>query len=41
MGPQPIIKVKIREDIVPPPVMSSRLVLPLLVNPMEGILGNL
>ena len=41
MGPQPIVKVQVREDIIPPTMVCSRLVLPLLVNPMEGILGDL
>ena len=41
MGPQPIVKVKVREDVIPPTMVCSRLILPLLVNPVEGSLGNL
>ena len=41
VGPQPIIKEKVWEDIVPPAMMSSRLVLTFLADPMEGILGDL
>ena len=41
VGPQPIIKEQVRKDIIPPAMVSSRLVLPLLVDPMKGILGNL
>ena len=41
MGPQPIVKVKVRKDIIPPPMVCSHLVLPLLADPMEGILGDL
>ena len=41
MGPQPIIKVKVWEDVIPPVMVCSRLVLPILTNPMEGILGDL
>ena len=41
MGPQPIIKVQVWEDVVPPTMVCSCLVLPHLVNPMEGVLGNL
>ena len=40
MGPQPIIK-QVREDIIPPPMVCSRLVLPLLADSMKGILGDL
>ena len=41
MGPQPIIKEQVRKDIVPPMMMGGGLILPLLANPMEGVLGNL
>ena len=41
VGPQLIIKEQVRKDIIPPAMVSSRLVLPLLVDPMKGILGNL
>ena len=41
MGPQPIVKVKVREDVVPPVMVSGRLILSLLADSMEGILGNL
>ena len=41
MGPQPIIKVQVREDVIPPTMVCSRLVLPRLANPVEGILGDL
>ena len=41
MGPQSIIKVQVRKDVIPPAMMGGRLILPLLVNPMEGVLGNL
>ena len=41
MGPQPIIKIQVQEDVVPPTMVCSRLVLPILVNPVEGVLGDL
>ena len=41
MGPQPIIKVQIWEDIVPPVMVCGCLVLPLLADTMESILGDL
>ena len=41
MGPQPIVKEQVREDVIPPTMVCSRLVLPLLANPVEGILGDL
>ena len=41
MSPQPIVKEEIWEDIIPPAMVCSHLVLPLFVDPMEGILGNL
>ena len=41
MGPQLIIEEEVWEDVIPPPMVCSRLILPLLVNPMEGILGDL
>ena len=41
MGPQPIIKEQVQEDVIPPAMMGHRLVLPLLVNPVKGVLGNL
>ena len=41
MGPESVIKEQVREDIVPPLMMGSRLILPLLADPLEGILGDL
>ena len=41
MGPQPIIKENIQEDDIPPSMVGSHLILPLLVDPVEGILGDL
>ena len=41
MGPQSIVEVQVWKDVVPPSMVSGRLVLPLLANPMEGILGDL
>ena len=41
VGPQPIIKEQVRKDIVPPVMVCSHLVLPLLADPMKGILGDL
>ena len=41
MGPQLIIKEKVWKDVIPPMMVCSRLVLPLLTNSMEGILGDL
>ena len=41
MGPQPIIEVKVQEDVIPPAMVGSCLVLSLLVDPVEGSLGNL
>ena len=41
MGPQLIIEVKVREDVIPPTMVCSRLVLPPFANPVEGVLGDL
>ena len=41
MGPQPIIEEEVWEDIIPPPMVCSRLILSFLKDPMEGILGDL
>ena len=41
MGPQLVIKVQVRKDVVPPVMVGSRLVLPHLTNSVEGILGDL
>ena len=41
VGPKPIIKEEIRIDILPPLVVGSLLILSSLLNPMEGILGDL
>ena len=41
MGPQSIVKEEVRKDIVPPLMVCHHLVLPLLADSMEGILGNL
>ena len=41
MGPQPIVEIKVWEDIIPPMMVCSRLVLPFIADPMEGVLGDL
>ena len=41
MSPQPIIKEEVWEDIIPPLMVCSRLVLSLFAEPVEGILGDL
>ena len=41
MGPQLIVKEEIWEDIIPPSMVCSCLILPLLADPMEGVLGDL
>ena len=41
MGPQPIVKEQVREDVIPPAMMGGCLILPILANPMEGVLGDL
>ena len=41
VGPQPIIEVQVRKDVVPPAMVGSRLILPRLANPVEGVLGDL
>ena len=41
VGPQPIIKEQVQEDVIPPTMVCSRLILPLLVDPMKGVLGDL
>ena len=41
VGPQSIIKVQVREDVIPPTMMGSCLILPVLTNPVESILGDL
>ena len=41
MSPQPIIKEQVREDVIPPVMVCSRLILPVLADPVEGGLGNL
>ena len=41
MGPQPIVEEQVWEDVVPPLMMGSRLILPLFVDSVEGILGDL
>ena len=41
MGPQPIIKEQVQEDVIPPPMVCSHLVLPLLADSVECILGDL
>ena len=41
MGPQSIVEIQVWEDIVPPAMVSDCLILPLLANPMEGVLGDL
>ena len=39
--PQAVVKEEIRENVIPPAMVCSHLVLPLFDNPMKGILGNL
>ena len=41
VGPQLIIKEQVRKDVIPPAMVSSHLVLPLLADPMKGVLGDL
>ena len=41
MGPQPIIKEEVREDVIPPVMVCSRRILPLFDNSVEGVLGNI
>ena len=41
VGPQLIIEEQVWEDVVPPAMVCSRLILPVLANPMEGVLGDL
>ena len=41
MGPQLIIKEQVWEDVIPPSMVCSCLVLPLLADSVEGILGDL
>ena len=41
MGPQPIVKEQVREDVIPPAMVCRRLILPILTDPVEGGLGNL
>ena len=41
MSPQLIIKEKVQEDVIPPTMVCSCLVLPLLADPVEGVLGDL
>ena len=41
MGPQLIVKEQVWKDVVPPAMVCSCLVLPLLVDPMKSILGDL
>ena len=41
MGPQLIVEIKVWEDVIPPMMVCSRLVLPFIADPMEGGLGDL
>ena len=41
MGPQPIVKIQVWEDVIPPTMVCSCRILPCLENSMEGILGDL
>ena len=41
MGPQLVIKEQVQEDVIPPAMVSGCLVLPLLADPMESVLGDL
>ena len=41
MGPEPIVEEEVWVHISPPSVMSSNLIFSCLLNPMEGVLGDL
>ena len=41
VGPQLIVKVQVREDVIPPAMVRRRLIFPLLANSVEGVLGDL
>ena len=41
MGPQVIVEEEVREDVIPPTMVCSHLILSLLADPVEGILGDL
>ena len=41
VGPQLVVEIKVWEDVIPPMMVCSCLVLPLLTNPVEGVLGDL
>ena len=41
VGPKLIVEEEIRKHIIPPLMVGSLRVFPLLDNPMEGVLGNL
>ena len=41
VGPESIIKEEVRICVSPPPVMSSNLVFSHLLDPIEGVLGDL
>ena len=41
MRPQAIVEEEIREDIIPPTMVCSRLIFPIFDDPMEGVLGDL
>ena len=41
MGPQLVIEEQVWEDVVPPLMVCGCLILPLFVDPMKGVLGDL
>ena len=41
VGPQLIVKVEVREDVIPPAMVRRCHIFPLLADSMEGVLGDL
>ena len=41
MGPQPIVKIQVGKDVIPPAMVCRCLVFPFLANSVEGVLGDL
>ena len=41
MGPQSIIIEQVWKDVIPPAMVGSCLILPLLADSMKGVLGDL
>ena len=41
MGPQPVVKVQVQKDVIPPAMVCSHLILPLLADSMKCGLGDL